>query len=577
MTYKKGVIEDMTVMDKFLKWYNYPQLNEELKKDLENIKNNPEEIAERFYKDLEFGTGGLRGILGAGTNRMNIYTVSKASQGLANYINKTLPATKEKKVVIAFDSRHKSREFAIQAGLVLAKNNIKAYVFQDITPTPLLSYAVCQLQATAGIVITASHNPKEYNGYKVYWSHGGQITDFCATEIINEVNNITEELRIEALALDDALELELFTWLEDDILNSYLNRTKGLMLNPHLVATEGHSLKIVYTPLHGTGCIPVTRLLKESGFTNLQVVKEQSIADPDFSTVVYPNPEEEAAFELALDLGEKINADIIMGTDPDADRIGVIAKDADGKYVLLTGNQLGALLIDYLIETKSKNNSLPINGIIIKTIVTSNMGVEIAAKHGIGYLDVLTGFKYIGEKIAEFAESREHSFLFGYEESYGFLIGDYVRDKDAVQIALIVAEMALYYKQNGLSLHGRLEKLFELYGYYQEDLINITLSGIEGQKKILDIMDYFRREKPQTLGQEKIILIKDYLLTEETNLPQSNVLHYTLKDNSWVCIRPSGTEPKLKVYLGVKEDNSTQAKQKIAQLRKDVLKIIEEI
>lgn len=567
----------MNVIEKFLNWYKYPQLDVELKKDLENIKDKPQEIEERFYKDLEFGTGGLRGILGAGTNRMNIYTVSKASQGLANYINRIIAKDKEKKVVIAFDSRHKSREFAIRAGLVLAQNDINAYVFQDITPTPLLSYAVCQLKATAGIVITASHNPKNYNGYKVYWSHGGQITDFCANEIISEVNNLTDELNIEAMDHDLALERGLFTWLQDDILNSYLARTKGLMLNPQLVAKEGHNLKIVYTPLHGTGCIPVTRLLQESGFTNLHVIKEQSVADPDFPTVVYPNPEEEAAFELSLDLGEKINADIIMGTDPDADRIGVVIRDADGKYIILTGNQLGALLIDYLLETKGNNNSLPEKGVIIKTIVTSNMGVDIAVRHGIGYLDVLTGFKYIGEKIAEFAESGEYSYLFGYEESYGFLIGDYVRDKDAVQIALIVAEMALCYKQKGITLNKRLEELFQLYGYYQEDLINITLSGIEGQRKISEIMEYFRKEAPQNLGKEKITLARDYLSSQERNLPQSNVLHYTLADNSWVCIRPSGTEPKLKIYLGVKEESSSQAEDKIMKLRKDVLDIIESI
>ena len=577
----------MTFMEKFMTWYNYSQLDQELRQELEEIKDSPAEIEERFYKDLEFGTGGLRGIIGAGTNRMNIYTVSKASQGLANFINKAETENQEKKVVIAYDSRHKSKEFALRAALVLANNNVKAYVFEEIAPTPLLSYAVCQLKATAGIVVTASHNPKEYNGYKVYWSHGGQVTDQFANAIISEVTAIENDLEIPAMDLNIALEKGLLEWLDDSILNSYIAKTKSLVINKDLVFKEGHGLNIIYTPLHGTGSIPVARLLMESGFTNLQVVTEQKVPDPDFKTVTYPNPEEKAAFGLALDLALKTKADLIMGTDPDADRIGVLVKDEKNDYALLSGNQLGALLLDYILKMKKAYNSLPNNSIVIKTIVTSTMGVDIAARYGVGYIDVLTGFKYIGEKIAQFQENNEHTFLFGYEESYGFLASDFVRDKDGVQIALITAEMALYYKSQGLTLTDRLEELFEEYGYYQEDLINLNLSGIEGQKRIINIIEHFRKEPPKSLNNLDITLVRDYLSSEEfnlvsgktatINLPKSNVLHYTLEDNSWLCVRPSGTEPKLKFYVGTKGSSKKEAQGNIATIKKELLEYVDRI
>ncbi|MGI6227472.1 MAG: phospho-sugar mutase [Peptococcales bacterium] len=567
----------------FNKWFNYPGLDLELKKELEKIVDDPYQIEERFYKELEFGTGGLRGIIGAGTNRMNIYTVRKATQGLANYIKGVNKANS--KVVIAYDSRHKSKEFAEQAALVLAKNGITAYVFSKVTPTPILSYAVRELQAVAGIVITASHNPKEYNGYKVYWSDGGQITDNIANAITGEINKIGDELLVEVLDKKEAVEKSLLCWLDEEILNSYVTKTKELVLRQDVIEQVADNFKIVYTPLHGTGYISVTRLLKEVGFKKVVVVPEQAQPDSNFPTVKYPNPEEHAAFELAVKLADEIDADIVMGTDPDADRVGVAVRDVDGKYVILTGNQLGALMIDYILQMREHNNSIPANGVVVKTIVTSSLGVNIAKKYGVGSIDVLTGFKYIGERIKEFHQENSHTFLFGYEESYGYLIGDYVRDKDAVQACLIVAEMAAYYKLQGKGLLERLNQLFEEFGYYQEDLLSINLEGIEGQQKIKRILNNLRAEGPKNIDGKKVTIISDYLngftfnqtsgAKKPTNLPKANVLHYTLDDGSWFCIRPSGTEPKLKIYFSVLGQTRDEAGGKLNSLKKCVLDLLE--
>lgn len=568
---------------KYHHWLNSPELDTDLKKELKTIENDATEIQDRFYKDLAFGTGGLRGLIGAGTNRINIYTIRKATQGLANFLNKN-SSNQRKKVIIAYDSRKKSKEFALQAGLVLAKNNIQALIFSQITPTPILSFAVYTLQASAGIVITASHNPKEYNGYKVYGEHGGQITDNIANTITKEIEEIEDELKIEILSQTIAEEKSLLSWLDDAILNSYIERVKNLILDKKMVEKNGQQLSIIYTPLHGTGLIPVTKLLNNHGFSNLHIVQEQEEPDENFSTVKFPNPEEKEAFNLALKLAKEKKADLILGTDPDADRVGVIVKNRNEEYIQLTGNQLGSLLIDYILLKKKETNSLPNNGIIIKTIVTSDLGIEIAKKYGIKYLNVLTGFKYIGEKIAEFEKDNTYQFIFGYEESYGYLAGDFVRDKDAVQICLLTAEMATYYKTKGMTLYERLEEIFQEYGYYKEELVNLVYKGLEGQKCINRIMNYFRRNDLRAIENLKIITITDYLKkivknqytkTEtQINLPKSNVLHYTLEDNSWFCIRPSGTEPKLKIYFGVKDNTLIKAQKKLSMIKNFVLKKI---
>lgn len=569
----------------YQRWKKSLNNNEELHNELVSIETNPAQIEERFYKYLEFGTGGMRGIIGAGTNRMNIFTIRKASQGLANLLKKTYPQ-QEKKIVIAYDSRYKSKEFALETALVLIKNGIKTYVFEQITPTPILSYAVVQLQATAGIVITASHNPKEYNGYKVYWDHGGQITDSLALAVTEEIKKIDNEFAITIAARSVAEKQGLLVWIKDEILETYLQKTKNLILNEELLK-DAAELKIVYTPLHGTGLIPLTRLFQATGFANAHLVKEQVDPDPSFPTVVCPNPEDTAACALAIKLACKINADIILATDPDADRVGLTIKNKEGEYVSLTGNQTGALLIDYLLQMKAQKGTLAPNSILIKTIVTSEMGVAIAKDYGVKHLDVLTGFKYIGEKVAEFAKTKSHSFLFGYEESFGYLLGDYVRDKDAIQTCLIIAEMALFYKKQELDLTQRLEQLFEKYGYFKEDLVNITLPGLKGQAQLAKIIAYFRDNPPTEIAGNKITVRKDYLTAEEYHcfsqkkkpitLPRSNVLQYFFTNGSWCCIRPSGTEPKLKIYFGVKGQSQLDATQQLEKLKKDTLNIIETI
>lgn len=555
----------------FLKWRERSTIPD-LREELTAIEQNPDEISDRFYKSLEFGTGGMRGVIGAGLNRMNIYTVRKATQGLANYINKTA-APAERQVVIAYDSRHKSKDFALEAALVLVNNSIKAFLFEDITPTPLLSFAVRELKTFFGIVVTASHNPKEYNGYKVYCSHGGQITDELATLLTTEIERITDVFDIGTAKMDKALNDGMLIWLKDEILNKYVHITQKLTLNKKLITQNSSNLKIVYSPLHGTGLVPLTKLFAACGFNNLHPVAEQAKADPDFPTVISPNPEEDAAAALSLQTAEKIDADLIMLTDPDADRLGVIVKDEKGSYIRLTGNQIGALLIDYLLQTRLRLNTLPANGVIIKTIVTSDLGVEIAADYGIKHLEVLTGFKYIGEQIAGFDKHAEHVFLFGYEESYGFLIGDFVRDKDAIQTALCIAEAALHHKTNGSGLYQRLQELFAKYGYYLEDQESIHLTGIAGQKTIKNIMETLRQTIPQPLQRLGIVSVKDYQSGVETpiNLPLSDVLYYRLQQNSWCCIRPSGTEPKLKMYFGVREQNREAAVKRLAQLKEAFL------
>lgn len=575
-------------MQLYEKWQTFCTLDTELQKELGSIKDNIEEIQDRFYKSLEFGTGGMRGLIGAGSNRMNKYTVGKATQGLANYLKKNYPESPEpSRVVIAYDTRYKSRDFALHAALVLANNGIRAFIFQQVAPTPLLSYAVRHLQAQAGIVITASHNPKEYNGYKVYAHHGGQVTDKAAHTIMNEIAGIENEFAIRAADQQTAENEGLLTWIDDEVLQTYLLKTKDLLINKTMLATSASQLKIVYSPLHGTGLVPITKLFTECGFESLHVVKEQAPADPAFPTLHCPNPEDEAACVLAVNLAQEIGGDIIMVTDPDADRIGVAVRDEKGHFIHLTGNQTGALLVDYILQMKQEQGLLPAKGVIIKTIVTSNLGSAIAARYGVDTIEVLTGFKYIGEKLAEFEEKGRPAYLFGYEESYGYLIGDYVRDKDAIQTALLISEMALHYKLKGLTLYQRLQELFAEYGYHQEDLINLSFPGLEGQERIGRIMEALRKEPPQELKNFGILAMRDYLTGKETNfstgtedvlrLPASNVLYYSLAGGSWCCIRPSGTEPKLKIYLASKQDTLDQAKEVLNRLKQAFTKLVDSI
>jgi len=567
---------------RFLKWKEKAG-SEELQRELLGLDKNVVELQDRFYKDLEFGTGGMRGIIGVGSNRINIYTVRRTIQGLANYLNRVAPTSKNQ-AVIAYDSRHKSREFALEAALVLAKNQIKSYLFCEITPTPLLSFAVRELGAQTGIVITASHNTKEYNGLKVYNCQGGQITDELANIITAEINQIADEFAIETATQEEAEQQGLLVWLHDEILTKYLDNTVRLVLNEKLIRKSAGNLNIVYSPLYGTGLVSVTRLFEKIGFTGLHIVTEQANADPDFPTLICPNPEEEAACVVALEQATRTDADLILLTDPDADRIGVVVKAQDGSFLQLTGNQTGALLIDYILRTKQQSRTIPANGIIIKTIVTSDMGAEIAAKYGVGSLEVLTGFKYIGEKITEFETSHEYTYLFGYEESYGYLIGDFVRDKDAIQTSLCIAEMALYHKINGSSLYQRLQDLFEEFGYYREHLLNTYFAGPLGPHKIEEIIGSFRKNPPPAIQKHGIVTIRDYLTGIATDFQSgtqtrlsflpSNTIYYNLKDGAWCCIRPSGTEPKLKIYLGVRGKTASNAQRQLEELKTSLLSII---
>jgi len=574
----------MDYKERYRQWMESPIIDEATKEELKSIADDKKELEDRFYKDLEFGTGGLRGVIGAGSNRMNKYTVGKATQGLANYIVKQGKEAMERGVVIAYDSRRMSREFAMEAALVLNANGIKAYIYSELQPTPVLSFSVRELGATAGIVITASHNPPQYNGYKVYWSDGGQIPPERAEEIIREINAVE---RFEQIAIMDQKEAEekgLFHLIGEDVLKKYIERVKNLCINPELVKEWGKDLKIIYTPIHGSGNKPVRRVLKEVGFEHVTVVPEQELPDPNFSTVSYPNPEEKEAFNLAIEMAKKDGADIIIGTDPDCDRVGAVVKNREGEYVVLTGNQTGALLVDYVLGAKKQKGTLPQNGVVIKTIVTSEMGREIAKSYGVETIDTLTGFKFIGEKINEFEQTGEYSFLFGYEESYGYLAGDFVRDKDGVIASLLICEMAAYYKSRGLSLYEGLVELWRKYGYYCESLKSIAMEGKEGMDKIKEIMNKLRSNPPEQLADMKVILIQDYQEGKaydilegnklDIHLPKSNVLRYTLADGSWFCIRPSGTEPKIKLYFSVIGKSLSDAQDKMNALVEAVMEQI---
>ncbi|MDV2686226.1 phospho-sugar mutase [Alkalihalophilus lindianensis] len=566
---------------RYEKWNNFFALETELKDALTTIEEDEQALEDCFYKDLEFGTGGMRGEIGPGPNRMNTYTIRRAAEGLARYISAHGQEAKERGVAIAFDSRHKSPEFAKAAALTLGKHGIQTYLFHDLRPTPELSYAVRKLNAFGGIVVTASHNPPEYNGFKVYGPDGGQLPPGPADELVNYVNSIEDELTIEVA---DEMELKgqrLLQVISDEIDDAYNEELKSILVQPNLLKESGKDVKIVFTPLHGTANISVRRVLSEVGFPHVTVVAEQELPDPQFSTVTSPNPEEHAAFALAIEYGEKEGADLLLATDPDADRVGLAVKNNDGEYIVLTGNQTGALLLDYILSQKEKQGTLPANGIVMKTIVTSELGRTIAEHYGITALDTLTGFKFIGEKIGQFEQSGEHTFLFGYEESYGYLIGDFVRDKDAVQACLAAAELAAYYKSRNMSIYEGLLEMYEKYGYYQESLQSLTLKGKAGVEKINSIIASFREEPPIELNGNRVVYIEDYQSRESKDvsiaqasaieLPKSNVLKYKLEDGSWFCIRPSGTEPKVKFYFGVQRATHEESKQSLQALEQAVM------
>lgn len=566
---------DENVKKNYEYWCTSPIFDDATKAELKSLEGNEDEIFDRFYRELEFGTGGLRGVIGAGTNRMNFYTVGKATQGLANFINKQGAAAKG--VAIAFDSRRMSPEFADTAACVLAANGIKAYIFDSLRPTPELSFALRTLGCTAGIVVTASHNPPEYNGYKVYWEDGAQITAPKDAQIIGEVNAIKDYAEIKKMTTEAAKEAGLYEVIGKEIDDKYMEALKKLVLHPEAIKQMASSLKIVYTPLHGTGNVPVRRVLKELGFEQVTVVPEQELPDGNFPTVSYPNPEDKKAFALALDLAKKVDADLVLATDPDADRLGVYAKDTKtGEYKVFTGNMSGMLICEYEMSQKKALGILPANGALVTTIVSSNMAQAVAKEYGMKFIECLTGFKYIGEQIKFFEQTGSNEYVFGFEESYGCLVGTHARDKDAVVAVMALCEAAAYYKTQGITLWDQMLNIYNKYGYYKEDLFTMTFKGADGAKKMQDMMDAYRKNTPKQVGSYKVLRLRDYkndvitdLATGETaptGLPKSNVLYFELENDAWFCVRPSGTEPKIKFYAGIKGTSLEDSAKKLDEL-----------
>lgn len=569
----------MSYKDNYNYWINSPIFDEATKSELLAL-NDEKEIEDRFYKDLEFGTGGLRGIIGAGTNRMNIYTVGKATQGLANYIIKENHA--HMGVAIAYDSRRMSREFADLAAAVLNGNGIKAYVFESLRPTPELSFSVRYLKCTAGIVITASHNPAEYNGYKVYWQDGAQVTFPRDNEIITEVNNIKDFGEIKKMDNAEGRKQGLYNVIGKEIDEKYMEELMKQSIHPEIIREMADDIRIVYTPLHGTGNIPVRRVLERLGFKQVYVVEEQAVPDGNFPTVSYPNPEDPKAFEMALELANKVKADIVLATDPDADRLGVYALDTKtGEYKSFTGNMSGMLIGEYILSEKKKLGTLPKNGALIKTIVTTNMADVITKAFDVKLIEVLTGFKYIGEQIKLFEENNTYEYIFGLEESYGCLAGTYARDKDACVAVMLLCEVAAWCKKNNMTLVDNMNRIYEEYGYFKEGLHSITLKGIDGVEKIKDIMDKLKSNTPKTIGGFKVLAVRDYnnsvrkdLITGEESkldLLKSNVVYFELDNDAWCCARPSGTEPKIKFYFGVKGKSQKEADELLEKVKTDLL------
>jgi len=574
----------MDIFEKYRFWLENDYFDNDIKKELLEIKDNPKEIEERFYKNLEFGTGGLRGIIGAGTNRINRYTVRKASQGLANYIAKKGTAAMERGIVIAHDSRRMSPDFALEAAMVFAGNGIKVYLFDELRPTPELSFAVRFLNAAAGVVVTASHNPKEYNGYKVYGEDGAQMSIEGSNAVLDEINKIDDITTINLMNKEEAVSKGLINIIGQEIDDEYISRLKTLSINSDLIKGVADTFKIVYTPLNGTGNKPVRRILKETGFKHVLVVKEQELPDTEFTTLKSPNPEEKSAFALAIELAKKEDVDLIIGTDPDCDRVGVVVRNAEGEYIILTGNQIGSLLMEYILSQKKAKGELPSNGFVVKTIVTTELTRVIANYYNVELVEVLTGFKFIGEKIKELDEFGDKKYLFGFEESYGYLAGTFARDKDGVVASMLIAEMAAYYKSRNMSLYEGLQELYKKYGYYIEEVTSFNLEGKAGVERIEYTMNKLREDRPAHFNDSKVSAVRDYYTGKRKDLlngseqllslPQSNVLYYEMTDGSWFCVRPSGTEPKIKVYFGVSENSREKAENRLEKLKGDVLEVI---
>lgn len=573
----------MNYLEEYKKWCESPEFDEETKKELFRIKDDEKEIEDRFYKELEFGTAGLRGIIGMGTNRMNKYTVGKATQGLANYILEQ--GTENKGVAISYDSRIMSKEFSLQTALILNANGIKTYLFENLRPVPELSFAVRDLKCTAGVMITASHNPAKYNGYKVYWDDGAQIVAPRDKEIIEKVREVKDYSEIKEMTKEEAQKSGLFHVIGTEMDDKYLNVLKSFVLNPEIVREQGKSLKIVYTPLHGTGNTVTERLLKELGFENVYVVPEQKDPDGNFSTVAYPNPEDKKAFALALELAEKKDADLVLATDPDADRLGIYAKDSKtGKYMEYTGNMSGLLIAEYRISQMKEKGILPKNGMLVTTIVSSELAKAIAKNYNLECVEVLTGFKNIGAVMKAAEENKDRTYLFGFEESYGCLIGDYARDKDAIAAVMSLCEAACYNQANGKTLWDNMQEIYKKYGYYKETQVSIVMEGAEGAKKIKEMMDNMRSKPIEKIGEFKVVTFKDIqnniqknIETGEitkANMPKSNVLYYELEEDSWCCVRPSGTEPKIKLYIGVKGVSEEDATRKLEELKEATSKMM---
>lgn len=573
----------MEYLKEYERWCTASAFDEETKQELISIKGNEKEIEDRFYKSLEFGTAGLRGVIGAGTNRMNQYTVGKATQGLANYIIKH--NGQERGVAIAYDSRRMSKEFSELSSLCLNANGIKTYIFDSLRPTPMLSFAVRELGCVAGIIITASHNPPEYNGYKVYWEDGAQIIPPVDKGIIEEVNNIKDYSVIKTIDKEEAIDKGLYHVISKEIDDKYIETLKKLVLNPEVIKQEQENIKIVYTPLHGTGNVPVQTILSEIGFKHVFVVPEQEKPDGDFPTVEYPNPEDPKAFTLALNLAKEKDADLVLANDPDADRLGVYVKDTKtGEYIRFTGNMSGLLIAEYVLSQKKEKGILSKNGVLVTTIVSSNLAGAITKEYDIKLMEVLTGFKYIGEKMEQFDKTKEYTYEFGFEESYGCLIGTHARDKDGVVAVMMLCEAAAYYKKKGLTLWDQMINIYEKYGYYKEEITSITLKGAEGSVQIKNMLSQLRQNPLEKIGKYKVIGIRDYEKDEnknvetgeitKTGLPKSNVLYYELENDAWCCIRPSGTEPKIKFYMGVKGKSLEDADKLVSELAESVKKLV---
>ena len=574
----------MNYLEEYKKWLESDEFDEETKQELLAIKGNEKEIEDRFYKELEFGTGGLRGVIGAGINRMNKYTVGKATQGLANYIIEK--GTQNKGVVISYDSRRMSKDFSIQTALILCANGIKAYLFENLRPVPELSFAVRQLGCTAGVMVTASHNPPKYNGYKVYWDDGAQVVPPTDKEIIEKVRAIVNYKEIKEISEEEAKQKGLLTIVGKEMDDKYINTLKKLILNPEILQKQGKNLTIVYTPLHGTGNTVAERLFNEIGFENVYVVPEQKDPDGNFPTVDYPNPEDPKAFKLALELAKKVDADVVLATDPDADRLGIFSKHpVTGEYVTYTGNMSALLIAEYRISQMKEKGILPSDGMLVTTLVSSNLARDIANNYNLELIEVLTGFKYIGMIMREAEENKDKTYVFGFEESYGCLIGDYARDKDGIAAVMALCEAAAYYKEQGLTLWEQMQNIYKKYGYYKETQVSIVKEGAQGAEEIKNMMTTTRNKDIEQIGDFKVLKFKDIerdfvkdMVTGEVStsgLPKSNVLYYELEGNCWCCVRPSGTEPKIKLYMGVKGTSNEDAEEKLNNLKEAMRKVVE--